>query len=176
MSSSLTTPSALKKACERAFLGTCGAEPLGPPFTDGPLGQPAAPGLTISIYLLIIAAMRRKPGSLVPLEVAICIGAADLLRSGTKDFHGYQIAKRLGDIADRRLLTAYGTLYRALGRLEKMGLLRSRWEDPQIAAREQRPGRRLYKLTAEGEAAAQEARRVAAEKSPKRARRRLAPA
>ena len=32
------------------------------------------------------------------------------------------MAKTLGDAADTRLLTAYGTLYRALGRLEKMGL------------------------------------------------------
>jgi DNA-binding PadR family transcriptional regulator len=72
---------------------------------------------------------------------------------GQRDFHGYEIAKHLGDETDRRLLTAYGTLYRALSRLEKMGLLKSRWENPQIAADENRPGRRLYKLTKEGERA-----------------------
>ncbi len=116
--------------------------------------------------------MRRKPGGLVPLEVAICLSAADLLRRGTTEFHGYEIAKRLGDAADRRLLTAYGTLYRALGRLEKMGLLESRWEDPRIPARENRPGRRLYTLTAAGETAAADARKAAAEKTPRRARRR----
>ena len=33
-----------------------------------------------------------------------------------------------------------------------MGLLRSRWEHPDIPARENRPGRRLYELTALGEA------------------------
>lgn len=112
----------------------------------------------------------------MPLEVAICITASDRQRRGLKAFHGYEIAKQLADIADRRLLTAYGTLYRALGRLEKMGLLESRWEDSDIAARESRPGRRLYTLTAEGEAAARDARKAAIERAPKRARRRLAPA
>jgi PadR family transcriptional regulator PadR len=120
--------------------------------------------------------MRRKPGGLVPLEAAICLTAADLLRTGANEFHGYEIAKRLGGESDRRLLTAYGTLYRALGRLEKMRLLQSRWEDPQIPARENRPRRRLYTLTAEGEAAAKEARKTAAEKTPKRATRRPVPA
>jgi DNA-binding PadR family transcriptional regulator len=120
--------------------------------------------------------MRRKPGGLVPLEVAICVTAVDLQRGGIEEFHGYEIAKRMGDIADRRLLTAYGTLYRALARLEKMGLLQSRWEDPAIPARENRPGRRLYVLTAAGEAAVAEASQPSSEKAPKRPRRRLAPA
>ena len=120
--------------------------------------------------------MRRKPGSLVPLESAICVAAAELLRTGASEFHGYEIAKRLGDESDRRLLTAYGTLYRALGRLEKMGLLQSRWEDPEIPARENRPGRRLYTLTAAGEAAVREARKASAEKVAKRAPRRPVPA
>src|SRR5438132_8978005 len=119
--------------------------------------------------------MRRKPGRLVPLEVGICVSAADLLRVGITEFHGYEIAKRLSDIADRRLLTAYGTLYRALGRLESMGLLQSRWEDPAIPARENRPGRRLYRLTAAGEAAARVA--AAADRTAAgRVRRRLASA
>lgn len=97
--------------------------------------------------------MRRKPGSLVPLERSICEVAFALRRSGVDEFHGYLIAKELAEAADARLLTAYGTLYRALGRLEKMGLLESRWEDPEIPARENRPGRRLYRLTAAGETA-----------------------
>ena len=120
--------------------------------------------------------MRRKPGHLVPLETAICVCAAKLRRSGTIEFHGYEIAKRLGDENDHRLLTAYGTLYRALGRLEAMGLLQSEWEDPHIPARENRPGRRIYTLTAAGETAAQEARKAAAKKVPKRAARRPVPA
>jgi PadR family transcriptional regulator PadR len=119
--------------------------------------------------------MRRKPGGLVPLEAAICITAAKLQRDATTEFHGYQIAKLLGDASERRLLTAYGTLYRALGRLENMGLLRSRWEDPDIPARENRPGRRLYTLTAAGAAAAHAAQRASAP-AARRARGRLAPA
>ena len=120
--------------------------------------------------------MRRKPGQLVPLEIAICVCAANLCRNGTIEFHGYEIAKYLGEESNRRLLTAYGTLYRALSRLEAMGLLQSQWEDPQIPARENRPGRRMYTLTAAGETAAQEARKAAGEKMPKRAARRPVPA
>jgi PadR family transcriptional regulator PadR len=92
--------------------------------------------------------MRRKPGSLLPLEIAICEAAAALRRRGTDEFHGYELARQLADIKNRRLLTAYGTLYRALARLEAMGLLKSRREDPAVAAQENRPGRRLYTLTA----------------------------
>ena len=118
--------------------------------------------------------MRRKPGALVPLEFAVCEAAAALRARGHDEFHGYEIAKTIGDAADSRLLTAYGTLYRALARLEKMGLLTSRWEDHEIPARENRPGRRLYTLTALGDAALDQAHR--ATEAPARARRRLAPA
>jgi PadR family transcriptional regulator, regulatory protein PadR len=118
--------------------------------------------------------MRRKAGGLVPLETAICTSAAELRREGATEFHGYEIAKRLSEVADQRLLTAYGTLYRALGRLEAMGLVESRWEDPEIPARENRPGRRLYTLTAAGETTAQEAMREARERATRRPRRRPA--
>src|SRR5712692_5021356 len=127
------------------------------------------PALDISRYLPIMAAVRRKPGTLVPLERAICEAAADLRRRGTDEFHGYEIARTIGNAAAGRLLTAYGTLYRALARLEKMGLLTSRWEDPAIPARENRPGRRLYTLTAPGEAALEAARSALEEPSRPRA-------
>ena len=87
--------------------------------------------------------MRRKAGSLVPLELAICAAAAELRRGGVEEFHGYLIAKQIKEHADNRLLTAYGTLYRALARLETMGLLASRWEDANVAAAENRPRRRF---------------------------------
>jgi DNA-binding PadR family transcriptional regulator len=102
--------------------------------------------------------VRRKPGELLPLEFDICRSAATLSRRGFEEFHGYQIAKHLGDEQASRALTAYGTLYRALSRLEAMGLLESRWEDPEVPAAENRPGRRLYRLTAAGEAATEAAR------------------
>lgn len=106
--------------------------------------------------------MRRKPGALLPLEDAVLRAAVRLWRTGTAEFHGYEIARHLADHADRRSLTAYGTVYRALSRLERMGLVESHWEDPQIAAKENRPGRRLYVLTGSGVAAAQGAKRRAA--------------
>ena len=121
--------------------------------------------------------MRRKPGALVPLEASILAAAAELQNARVQEFHGYQIAKHLAGVSDRRLLTAYGTLYRALGRLEKMGLLRSHWEDPQLAANDNRPGRRLYALTGEGIAAARADRQADSPATAlKRGRRRVAPA
>jgi PadR family transcriptional regulator PadR len=122
-----------------------------------------------------MAPMRRKPGALLPLEHAICASAALLRRRGVKEFHGYELAKQVAHDADRRLLTAYGTLYRALARLEQMGLLGSRREDPEIAARENRPGRRLYRLTAAGETAA-EVSSAPRDRLRRRTRRRVAPA
>lgn len=133
------------------------------------------PNLTKGIYLLIVSPVRRKPGELVSLERAICMVAVDLRQQGIDEFYGYQLAKHLSELADRRSLTAYGTLYRALGRLERMDCLRSRWEDAHIPARENRPGRRLYTLTAAGEAAALKAHDEEAAQS-KRVRRKLAPA
>jgi len=97
--------------------------------------------------------VRRKSSSLVPLELAICTAALALRDHGVEQFHGYLIAKELKDAADTKLLTAYGTLYRALGRLEQMGLMTSTWEDPQIPADENRPRRRLYTITPDGRAA-----------------------
>jgi DNA-binding PadR family transcriptional regulator len=101
--------------------------------------------------------MRRKPGALVPLESEICICAAELLKGGDDEFHGYELARQLAESTDRQSLAAYGTLYRALGRLEEMGMLASRWEDPASARLENRPARRLYSLTRNGRTAAREA-------------------
>jgi len=115
--------------------------------------------------------MRRKPGQLLPLELEVCRMARDV----GENFHGYQMAKLLQDGSGARLLIAHGTLYRALARLEGMGLLKSRWEDPRIAARENRPGRRLYSLTAAGETSVREAAKTGAAKSA-RVRRKWVPA
>lgn len=77
----------------------------------------------------------------------------DLRRRGLDAAHGFLLAKEMRDRAGARLLTAYGTLYKALERLEKAGFLESFWEDPQIAADEGRPRRRFYKVTVVGETA-----------------------
>ena len=116
--------------------------------------------------------MRRKPGELLPLERAICSEA----RALGDEFHGYQMAKRLHEMGDSRLLIAHGTLYRALSRLEEMGLLKSHWEDPRIPARENRPGRRLYSLTALGETVVRDKTVRIAQGLRKRLRRKWAPA
>jgi DNA-binding PadR family transcriptional regulator len=120
--------------------------------------------------------MRRKPGVLLPFEIAICSCALELRRAGGDEFHGYEIAKHLSTHGNRKLLTAYGTLYRALARLEAMALVESRWEDPEIPARENRPGRRLYRLTAAGEAVVRDAARTEGDVRRRRFRRRAATA
>ncbi len=102
--------------------------------------------------------MRRKPGELVPLEVEILEAAIALQQEGVVAFHGYALAKSLRSRSDRRTLTAHGTLYRALHRLERADLLEMYWEDPAEAEREGRPRRRLYRLTALAAAAVTRAR------------------
>jgi PadR family transcriptional regulator len=86
------------------------------------------------------------------------------------------MAKRLQEVGDSRALIAHGTLYRALSRLEDMGLLKSHWEDPRIPARENRPGRRLYSLTALGETVVRDQTVKVVPGLRKRLRRKWAPA
>ena len=94
--------------------------------------------------------MRRRPGTLLPLETGIIAAGVRLQRDGTQEFHGFAIAKELATQGESRKLTAHGTLYKALDRLETAGLLESSWEDPDRAAAEGRPRRRLYRVTAAG--------------------------
>lgn len=54
------------------------------------------------------------------------------------------------DIMDATGLPS-GTVYPILGRLERGGYVRSRWERHATAQREKRPPRRYYELTAAGE-------------------------
>jgi DNA-binding PadR family transcriptional regulator len=51
-----------------------------------------------------------------------------------------------------------GTVYPALGRLERDGLVRSAWEDEAEAFARGRPARRYYRVTAAGQRALAEAR------------------
>lgn len=67
------------------------------------------------------------------------------------DEHAYGL-----DIVEQTGL-ASGTVYVALGRLQKRGFLRAAWEDQAIAEREGRPRRRYYALTRAGEAALRDA-------------------
>jgi len=53
------------------------------------------------------------------------------------------------DIIDHTALPS-GTVYPALSRLERDGLVRSAWEDEAAAHAEGRPARRYYRVTAPG--------------------------
>ncbi len=59
--------------------------------------------------------------------------------------HGFDVMEACG--------LPSGTAYPALRRLEKAGLLRSRWENATAAHAEGRPRRRTYELTPAGRAA-----------------------
>lgn len=93
----------------------------------------------------------------MPLELSILEAALDLARRDTPEAHGFLLARELRDRQAARRLTAYGTLYKALERLEQRGYLSSRWEDPMVAAEEGRPRRRFYRVTVVGERALQDA-------------------
>jgi DNA-binding PadR family transcriptional regulator len=97
--------------------------------------------------------MRRRPGTLIPLEIEILEASVGLRALGVQEAHGFLLARTRGDRAGAKRLTAYGTLYKALDRLERGGYLESRWEDPVFAAEAARPRRRSYRITAIGEAA-----------------------
>lgn len=103
--------------------------------------------------------MRRKTGSLVPLEVTI-LDIAQLLRPlGEGEVYGFKLAKLLEATDPNKTFVGQGTLYRALDRLTKREFLSRRWEDDEPAEREGRPRRRLYKITGTGEAALAEAQK-----------------
>jgi len=52
-----------------------------------------------------------------------------------------------------------GTVYPTLRRLEKAHLIRSQWEKAALARAEQRPTRKYYQVTADGESALSDAGR-----------------
>jgi DNA-binding PadR family transcriptional regulator len=86
----------------------------------------------------------------VLLERAVLAAAEDLRRRGEPEFHGFGLASHLQDRERARRLIALGTLYKALYRMERAGLVSSRWEDPQVAADARRPRRRFYTVTPDG--------------------------
>ena len=102
--------------------------------------------------------MRRRPGTLLPLEASIIEAALRLRRGGEASFHGFGIAKAIAEGQEAGSLTSHGTLYKALGRLEAAGLLTSDWEAADSAAAEGRPRRRLYRVTGAAVAALAEHR------------------
>lgn len=103
---------------------------------------------------------RRKQGSLLQLEVRILEIAE---RRGSKDhpLYGFAVARALS-ADDGKGLTSHGTLYKALARMTEFRLLEAEWEDPEIAEKERRPRRRLYRITQEGRTALQASQTVPA--------------
>ena len=95
--------------------------------------------------------MRRKQGELLPLERDILAAAESLRARGIPEFYGALISKEIKDVNQARLLTAFGTIYKALERMEGLGLIESRWEDIKIAKASNRPQHRLYRVIAGGE-------------------------
>ena len=90
----------------------------------------------------------RKRGTLIPLELAILEVA---IRRAPERVYGFALAQDLaGDDAVGSGLVAHGTLYKALDRLRRDGLLDSSWEDAEEASAAGRPRRRLYTVTATG--------------------------
>lgn len=98
---------------------------------------------------------------LLPLEISILTAGLDARRAGHDEFHGFAVASAIQERDAARRLTAHGTLYRALARLEAGGLLESRWEDAETAEAAGRPRRRLYQVTGPGEIALSRARAAA---------------
>jgi DNA-binding PadR family transcriptional regulator len=84
---------------------------------------------------------------LLPIEEAILRIGLRRLSDGEPEFYGFAIATDL-DGTDGRRLTAHGTLYKVLDRLERDGLLVSRWERPD-EVEQSRPRRRLYQVSDE---------------------------
>lgn len=99
--------------------------------------------------------MRRKPGDLFPLEAAILHIAKDAAEGGKPLFYGWTIGQRLEDLTGQE--TPFGSLYRALDRLESLGYLASEWGESQ---KNGAPRRRLYRITTDGLHAYATARRT----------------
>ena len=89
----------------------------------------------------------RKKGSLLELERRILEVAA---ARGSTGVYGFALAQDLGGGDGGGKLVAHGTMYKALDRLRREGLLESEWEDPEVAEAESRPRRRIYFVTGAG--------------------------
>ncbi|MBR8658027.1 MULTISPECIES: PadR family transcriptional regulator [Bacillales] len=88
------------------------------------------------------------------MDKEILKGSIDILLLsiiGRQDTYGYDIIQQLKALSNGEYLMSQGTLYPALKRLEKKGLLRSYWVENEETGR-----RKFYSLTNEGKAELQE--------------------
>jgi transcriptional regulator len=84
-----------------------------------------------------------------PDRIDLLQGTLDMLILRTLLFgpaHGHQIAKHIQRTSDEVLQVEHGSLYPALHRLERKGLLASKWETAKDRNREFK----YYRLTAKG--------------------------
>ena len=91
--------------------------------------------------------MFRKAGTLIPLERRLLEAAS---RHGLSGVYGFALAQELAGEEGTTKLVAHGTMYKALDRLRRAGLLDAGWEDADAAAESGRPRRKIYRLTATG--------------------------
>ena len=106
--------------------------------------------------------IRVRFGQMWPLETDVLVTLAENdAGPDSEGIHGFALARLITpDPEDRvirgvtnqggRWLVDTGLIYKALRRLESVGALTSRWEDPEIALAERRPRRRYYSLTSNG--------------------------
>src|SRR5258708_7522369 len=81
----------------------------------------------------------------MPPEVKLSHTAAIILQAiGTGYIYGFGLMEVTG--------LPSGTVYPAMRRMERDGLIRSHWEKQSVADAAQRPPRKYYKLTAAGRA------------------------
>ena len=90
----------------------------------------------------------RRPGTLLPLERRVLELAVE---RAPERVYGFALAQELAERDGHTRLVAHGTLYKALDRMRRAGLLTAEWEDAGVAAGEGRPRRRVYEVTAEGQ-------------------------
>ena len=83
--------------------------------------------------------------------------ATDLSYIGAVVLHAIRSGRRYGFQIMAATELPSGTVYPALRRLEKVGLIRSQWEKAAVARAEQRPIRKYYQVTTDGESALTEA-------------------
>ena len=114
--------------------------------------------LLVLVCSYILGLMRRKEGILLPIEIGILEAGLELVGKQVDEFYGFLIAKQVKEREDARKLISYGTLYKALSRMENAGVLSSRWEDSAIALDSHRPRSRLYQVPPLGRTALANAR------------------
>jgi PadR family transcriptional regulator PadR len=76
-------------------------------------------------------------------EIKLSHTSALILQTLGSNSYGFDVMEATG--------LPSGTVYPALRRLEKLGLIHSTWEKESKALAEQRPARKYYKLTVPGE-------------------------